>query len=90
MKLRFLALWIIVGTVSASASRPLQLSAQTAVTVRGLAWDSLQNVALAGAFVVLKGRTSYSAITDNEGLFHFDSVAPGKYTTSVQHWRELA
>ncbi|AHG89288.1 hypothetical protein J421_1751 [Gemmatirosa kalamazoonensis] len=59
------------------------LGAQTVVTVRGVAFDSIRGVPLVEAFVALDG--DRSTITDARGRFRFDSVAPGRYTLTLQH-----
>ena len=54
------------------------------MTVRGLAYDSLHGVPLAGAFIVVAG-TSRTATSDVNGRFVIDSVAPGTYRFIMQH-----
>jgi len=63
---------------------PGMLAQQSAavVSVNGVAYDSLRNAPLAGAFVSLGTR---SVTTDSLGRFRFDSVSPGSYTISMQH-----
>jgi carboxypeptidase family protein len=54
------------------------------VTVHGVAYDSLHNARLAGAFIAIAG-TSRTALSDAQGVFAFDSVAPGTYRFVMQH-----
>jgi hypothetical protein len=54
------------------------------VATDGLVYDSLHARPLAGALVAVMG-TSKSAITDNAGRFHFDSLAPNTYVFTAQH-----
>jgi len=62
---------------------PGVLAQQSAtVAVNDVAYDSLRNTPLAGAFVSLGTR---SVTTDSLGRFRFDSVAPGIYMISMQH-----
>lgn len=54
------------------------------VTMRGLAYDSLRGIPLAGAFVALEG-TRRSAVSDAHGRFQFDSVPAGTHSITMQH-----
>jgi len=62
------------------------LAAQSgkSVTVAGLAFDSLRNKPLAGAFVTIAER-SRSTTSDAKGRFVFDTLPPGTYTFAMQH-----
>lgn len=54
------------------------------VTVTGIAFDSLRNKPLAGAFVTIPER-SRSTTSDAKGKFVFDTLPPGTYTFAMQH-----
>jgi len=54
------------------------------VTVHGVAYDSLHHAPLSGAFIAIVG-SGRTAVSDERGLFVFDSVAPGTYTFAMQH-----
>ncbi len=54
-----------------------------AVTLRGVAWDSVAVRPLAGAFITLGA--SRSTIADSYGAFRFDSVAPGAHRLEMVH-----
>lgn len=54
------------------------------VTVVGVAWDSLRNAPLEGAFVTLAG-SDRSATTDAKGRFRLDSLTPGTFTFQLDH-----
>jgi len=56
----------------------------TSVTVRGVAYDSLHARPLRGAMVSVDG-TSRTAITDDNGAFQLDSIAPGAYGFTLLH-----
>ena len=68
----------VAGVAAVSSS-----AAQT-TAVAGIAFDSLHGRPLANAFVTLSG-VSGGATTDENGRFHFDGVAAGKRTLSLQH-----
>jgi hypothetical protein len=53
-------------------------------TLRGVAWDSLRAVPLAGAIITLEG-TRRIAISDKTGSFSFDSVAAGRHALVMEH-----
>ena len=53
-------------------------------TLRGVARDSVSDIPLAGAFVVLQG-TSHGVLSDSAGRFVFDSLVAGTYTVVAQH-----
>lgn len=63
---------------------PVGQAAARAVTVRGVAFDSLHNVPLANAFVILTER-SRTTTSDDKGRFVFEAVPPGTYHLSMQH-----
>jgi hypothetical protein len=65
-----------------SAQTPTQAPATH--TLRGVAWDSLRSVPLAGAIITLEG-TRRIAISDAMGGFSFDSVAGGTHTLLMEH-----
>jgi len=52
--------------------------------VRGVVYDSLLRAPLGGAEVWLRP-TERRTLTDDEGRFHFDSVAAGRYVFAVTH-----
>ncbi len=54
------------------------------VTVQGVAYDSLRNAPLAGGIVWLV-ELRRSAMTDENGRFAFDGVAPGRHTFTLNH-----
>lgn len=62
-----------------------EAQAGPSVTVRGVAYDSLNAVPLRGALLNLGA--SQTAISDDSGRFRFDGVAPGAYTLVMQHDR---
>lgn len=66
------------GTQSGSGS------ARSAVTVRGVAYDSLHARPLKGAFISIDGQ-SRSTVSNDEGAFAFDGLAPGRYVFAMQH-----
>lgn len=77
MRLAFSA--VLIGVAA------LALPAQ-GVTVRGVAFDSLNSVPLGNAFVTMSGGgKNRSATADSSGRFTFDDVAPGAYIVSMQH-----
>lgn len=53
-------------------------------TLRGVAWDSLRSIPLAGAIITLEG-TRRIAISDKTGGFSFDSVAAGSHALVMEH-----
>jgi hypothetical protein len=55
-----------------------------AVVVRGVAYDSVRGVPLAGAVVTIAGDTR-TVLTDTRGRFTFDGVTQGVHTFSAQH-----
>ncbi|MDA1082577.1 MAG: carboxypeptidase regulatory-like domain-containing protein [Gemmatimonadetes bacterium] len=55
-----------------------------AVTVRGIAYDSLRAEALEGAVISVIG-TGKTTISDRRGRFEFEDVAPGTYTFTMNH-----
>ena len=61
------------------------MRASPAVTVQGVAYDSLNAVPLRGALLNLGA--VQTAISDDSGRFRFDGVAPGTYTLMMQHDR---
>jgi len=78
MRLAAIAALSAVPTFAFAQARP--------VTVNGVAYDSLRRAPLGDAFVALSGAAGrHSANSDSRGRFHFDSVAPGAYTLSMQH-----
>jgi len=54
------------------------------VLVRGVAYDSVRGVPLAGAVITMAGDPR-TIKADGRGRFEFDSVAPGARTFSAQH-----
>lgn len=80
MGMRFAALSLLFAAGSV-------LQAQTtAVTVRGVAFDSLRNTTLGGAFVTInEGGKRRSTTADSTGRFSFDAVMPGTHIFSAQH-----
>jgi hypothetical protein len=75
---------LAIVAVSSSVATARHVAAQSAVPVRGLAYDSLQAAPLVGAVITIAG-TSLSARTDDRGRFRFDAVAPGTHTFAAQH-----
>jgi hypothetical protein len=55
-----------------------------AVTVRGVAYDSVRRKPLAGAFVSVAGDTSITT-TDAQGRFQLTGIRPGVHTFAAQH-----
>jgi hypothetical protein len=79
------AIAAIAGVLASGFSARAQRGpSQPAVTVRGLAYDSLRRTPLRDAFISILGR-SRNTTTDSRGRFHFDSVEPGSYTFAIQH-----
>src|SRR5262245_51757701 len=78
MRLAAMALICAAGsTLMAQAS---------AVTIRGMAFDSLRNTGLGGAFVTINGGGKRQSTTaDSTGRFVFTGVMPGAYIFSAQH-----
>ena len=78
--------FLITGLVAFTTGiRPGPLAAQEAsVTVRGIAYDSLNNEPLEGAVisVISTGKTT---ISDRRGRFEVDGIAPGTYTFTMNH-----
>lgn len=74
----------VANLVAALSLLASAAAAQTGVTVKGLAWDSLHKAPLAGASVVVIG-TSHTAITDSAGRFAIANVPPGRYRIAAQH-----
>lgn len=68
-------------TAAASASAGAQDGTHV---LRGVARDSVSDIPLAGAFVVLQG-TSRGVLSDSAGRFVFDSLSAGTYTVVAQH-----
>jgi hypothetical protein len=80
MGMRFAALSLLFA-----GGAVLQAQA-TAVTVRGVAFDSLRNTTLGGAFVTInEGGKRRSTTADSTGRFSFDAVMPGTHIFSAQH-----
>src|SRR2546426_12066589 len=52
--------------------------------VEGTVYDSLLHAPLRGADVWVRGREQHVQ-TDSDGRFHFDTIAPGRYTLLVSH-----
>jgi hypothetical protein len=78
MRLAAVAALFAMPTFAFAQARP--------VTVNGIAYDSLRLAPLGDAFVALSGvGGGRNATSDSRGRFHFDSVAPGTYTLSMQH-----
>ena len=75
---------IAVAVLSAFAAGAAGAQDTVFVTMRGLAYDSLRGIPLAGAFVALTG-TRRSAVSDARGRFHFDSVPAGQHSITMQH-----
>lgn len=83
------AVWLLLAGWGASAhaqsvGQPAGQAAARPVTVRGVAFDSLHNVPLANAFVILTER-SQTTTSDDKGRFVFEAVPPGTYHLSMQH-----
>jgi hypothetical protein len=70
---------VLVGIAAAASAH-----AQELVSVRGVAFDSLRNAPLSGAFIAIAG-SSRSAVTDARGRFRIDSLSTGTYTFAMQH-----
>src|SRR3989442_6278275 len=71
--MRVLLLLLLVPQVAAG-QRPIE----------GTVYDSLLHAPLRGADVWVRGREQHVQ-TDSDGRFHFDSIAPGRYTLPVSH-----
>src|SRR2546422_9069641 len=71
--MRVLLLLLLVPQVAAG-QRPIE----------GTVYDSLLHAPLRGADVWVRGREQHVQ-TDSDGRFHFDSIAPGRYTLLVSH-----
>src|SRR3989475_7885092 len=71
--MRVLLLVLLVPQVAAG-QRPIE----------GTVYDSLLHAPLRGADVWVRGREQHVQ-TDSDGRFHFDSIAPGRYTLLVSH-----
>lgn len=89
LALTLLAPWFTTRTAGLPGAGILQAQAvgsQTAVrvTVSGLAFDSLRNVPLTNAFVMIP-ELSRSTQSDAKGRFVFDTVPGGTYTFAMQH-----
>lgn len=54
------------------------------VTVRGVAFDSLNFRPLAGAFIAIEGH-SRSTLAGTDGQFEFAGLQPGRYLFAMQH-----
>lgn len=76
--------WSAVIALTALAPRARGQSAAPAVSVNGLAYDSLRGKPLEGAFVSLVG-SARTAISDSRGHFRFEDVAPGSHTFTMLH-----
>ncbi|MFI5310783.1 MAG: carboxypeptidase regulatory-like domain-containing protein, partial [Gemmatimonadales bacterium] len=74
---------LIFSCVAAGAAMP-QAAPAAAVSVRGVAFDSLRSVPLAGAFVAIAG-TGRSTQSDSLGHFHFDTLPAGSYLFTLEH-----
>jgi hypothetical protein len=72
------------GVAIAAGLIAAQSATGQAVTVRGVAFDSLHGKPLANAFVSMSGDARTTS-TDARGRFSFDGVAPGPYTFTMQH-----
>lgn len=77
---RVAAALAIFTSVTTAQSRPQG----PRVSVVGLAYDSLHNVPLANAFVMI-AELSRSTQSDDKGRFVFDSVPAGTYNFAMQH-----
>ncbi len=81
-----IVLWrVLCAVLLACGSAPA--SAQNAprlVRVEGLAFDSLTNQPLPGAFISAAG-TGRSATSDGKGRFRLDSVPAGEHLLTMQH-----
>jgi hypothetical protein len=88
MMLRRMRMAHILASVAgalAFGSSVLSAQSNSAATVTGIVFDSLfTQRALGGAQVWLEG-TDRTAITDAEGRFRFQTIAPGRYTVTVLH-----
>lgn len=62
---------------------PTLARAQDAITLRGVAYDSIASRPLAGAMITLN--SARTAFSDERGAFAFDSVAPGVLTLDMTH-----
>ena len=67
-----------------SGATPNSTVGQIAVTVHGIAYDSLHAAPLAGAFIGIGG-SDRTTTTDEHGEFSFYSLPPGSYILSMQH-----
>jgi hypothetical protein len=75
----FLALVLAIASGASAQSQ-----AVSSHTLRGVAWDSLRSIPLAGAIITLEG-TRRIAISDKTGGFAFDSVAAGTHALVMEH-----
>ena len=72
------------AAVAALVAIAVPALAQNPVTVRGVAFDSVRGMPLAGAVVTMAG-DARTVRTDAKGRFEFDSVPPGPHLFSAQH-----
>jgi hypothetical protein len=82
MRARAAAVAIAVTIIAARPCIAQRTSRTLSRPVRGLVFDSVRGRPLGGALVMIDGK---STTTDERGRFHFDSVAEGTQTISVQH-----
>ncbi|MGH9262416.1 MAG: carboxypeptidase regulatory-like domain-containing protein, partial [Acidimicrobiales bacterium] len=73
-----------LATLAMAAGVAGPARAQTGGTIRGLAFDSLLNAGLPGAWVWVRG-TGRAATTDSAGRFRIDSVPPGRHVLVLAH-----
>jgi hypothetical protein len=73
----------VLATLGAAHTTRAQ-AAERAVTVHGVAYDSLRGSPLAGALITIVGGP-LNTTSDSRGRFEFDSVSPGARTFAAQH-----